>query len=76
MTSSTTALWICSGPMALPLSPIAMSLPELATMIRALMRLEMVVMVWRVLRVVEPVAPLVPDFLTGGMGGLMGTAMP
>jgi len=23
-----------------------------------------------------PVAPLVPDFLTGGMGGLMGTAMP
>ena len=38
--------------------------------------LEMVVMVWRVLRVVEPVAPLVPDFLTGGMGGLWGTAMP
>jgi len=29
-----------------------------------------------VLRVVEPVAPLVPDFLTGGMGGLTGTAVP
>jgi hypothetical protein len=53
-----------------------MSLPDDSTMIRALMRLEMVVMVLRVLRVVEPVAPLVPDFLTGGMGGLMGTAMP
>ena len=49
------------------MSPMAMSLPDDSTMIRALMRLEMLVMVWRVLRVVEPVAPLVPDFLTGGM---------
>ncbi len=33
-------------------------------------------MVWTVVRVGKPVAPLVPDFLTGGMGGLTGTAVP
>ena len=61
--------------MARPLSPMARSLPDDSTMIRAEMRFERVVMVWRVVRV-DQSRPWFPVFLTGRMGGLMGATGP